>query len=98
MGDNYIKFANGLLIQWGVSNHGKYATVTSDILLQIPFKDIEYRVQVTPSRNCQSCTGYWIGNAGGNNTKTAKNFQLTAKYNDSRYDKDWEWIAIGRWK
>lgn len=97
VGNNYIKFANGILIQWGSTTHGPYATVTSTVNLPIPYKDNTYRVQATPSRNCQSCTGHWLGDVGGNNKKTTKSFQLTAKYNNSAYDKDWEWITIGCW-
>ena len=98
LGSNYMKFANGLLIQWGASIHGAYANVTSDVNLPIPYMDKTYRIFVTPGRNCLSCTGYWIGSQEGNNTRTEKKFQISATYSNKTYEKDWEWMTVGRWK
>lgn len=98
LGEKYIKFANGLLMQWGSTNHGKYTTVVSNVVLPVPYKDADYLVQVTPGRNCTSLKKFWVGDVNGNSNKTKKGFNVGATYENVSYDKDLYWFTIGRWK
>lgn len=100
IGENYIKFANGILVQWGKTTHAKGTIVTSDVNLPMAYKDREYSVVVTPQRNGSLVEKYWIGDKGGNNTnKTERHFNVTSYSNNAEnYDKDLNWVTIGRWK
>lgn len=100
LGENYIKFANGFLVQWGQTTHAKGTIVTSDVDLPIAYKDVSYSVVVTPQRNGSLVEKYWIGDKGGNNTnKTERHFNVSSYSNNAEnYDKGLNWITIGRWK
>lgn len=101
LGENYIKFANGFLVQWGTTTHGKYATAASDVNLPVPYRDAGYRVSLTPGRNGNLVNTFWVGDASGNNTNRTKNhFNVasTATSSTPTYERDIEWITIGRWK
>lgn len=100
LGENYIKFANGFLLQWGTTTHGKYITVTSDVNLPIAYRDAGYRVSLTPGRNGNMIEKFWVGDSGGNNTNRTKNHFNVSSLADKTpsYERDIEWISIGRWK
>lgn len=99
IGDGYIKFANGFLLQWGTTAHGKVALETSDVNLQIPYKDAGYRVSLTPGRNGNLIDKLWVGDRGGNNNeRTEKHFNVTSESKQTTYDRAIEWVTFGRWK
>lgn len=100
LGENYIKFANGFLIQWGTTTHGKYATATSDVNLPVAYRDAGYRVSLTPGRNGNLIKAFWVGDGGGNNTNRTKNHFHVSSTTDKTptYERDIEWVTIGRWK
>lgn len=100
LGDSYIKFANGFLLQWGTTTHGKYITVTSDVNLPIAYRDAGYRVSLTPGRNGNMIEKFWVGDSGGNNTSRTKNHFNVSSLADKTpsYERDIEWITFGRWK
>lgn len=100
IGENYIKFTNGILIQWGETVHAKGTTVMSDVNLPIAHKDASYSVVVTPQRNGSLVEKYWVGDIGGNNAnKTERHFNVTSYSNNAEnYEKSLNWVTIGRWK
>lgn len=98
---NYIKFANGVLIQWGNVDQAAGGTVTSNVNLYLPYKEnVDYAVIVTPQRNGSIVEKYWVGDQGGNNTnKTNKFFQISSFTNNvTNYGKGFNWVTIGFWK
>lgn len=99
LGEKYIKFENGFLLQWGTTTHGKYATVSSDVNLPVAYRDAGYRVSLTPGRNGNLIKEFWVGEASGNNTnRTPTHFNVSSTSDGPTYERDIEWIAIGRWK
>lgn len=98
---NYIKFANGVLIQWGNVDQAAGGTATSNVNLYLPYKEnVDYAVIVTPQRNGSIVEKYWIGDQGGNNiNKTNKFFQISSLTNNvTNYGKRFNWVTIGFWK
>lgn len=99
IGEKYIKFENGILVQWGNTTQGKGITVESDINLPIPYKDAEYSIVATPQRNGSLIEKFWIGDKGGNNAnKTESHFNISSYCNIDNYEKSLNWITIGSWK
>lgn len=99
IGDSYIKFSNGFLLQWGTTTHGRVSLATSDVNLQIPYRDAGYRVILTPGRNGNLIDKLWVGNSGGNNiNKTPNHFDVSSEAKQTSYDRAIEWVTIGRWK
>lgn len=98
---NYIKFANGVLIQWGNVDQAAGGTATSNVNLYLPYKEnVDYAVIVTPQRNGSIVEKYWVGDKGGNNVnKTNKFFQISSLTNNvTNYGKGFNWVTIGFWK
>lgn len=98
---NYIKFANGVLIQWGNVDQVAGNTATSNVNLYLPYKEnVDYAVIVTPQRNGSIVEKYWVGDQGGNNAnKTNKFFQISSLTNNvTSYGKGFNWVTIGFWK
>lgn len=98
---NYIKFANGVLIQWGNVDQVAGSTATSNVDLYLPYKEnVDYAVIVTPQRNGSVVEKYWVGDQGGNNVnKTNKFFQISSLTNNiTNYGKGFNWVTIGFWK
>ena len=98
---NYIKFANGVLIQWGNVDQAAGGTATSNVNLYLPYKEnVDYAVIVTPQRNGSVVEKYWVGDQGGNNiNKTNKFFQISSLTNNvTNYGKGFNWVTIGFWK
>lgn len=101
---NYIKYSNGVLIQWGnilktISIKNRYGSMYYDddygITLPLNFLDIRYTVTVTPSNKSgavivYSCSNYHIGKFNFNLMSPAQLNSLSEFYFD--------WFAIGRWK
>lgn len=99
LGEKYIKFENGFLLQWGITTHEKYAIVSSDVNLPVAYRDARYRVSLTPGRNGNVIKAFWVGDAAGNNTnRTPTHFNVSSTSDGPTHDRDIEWIAIGRWK
>lgn len=99
IGDNYIKFANGFLLQWGTTTHGKVALATSDVDLPVSYRDAGYRVSLTPGRNGNLIDKLWVGDSGGNNNNRTQNrFNVSSEAKQTSYDRAIEWMTIGRWK
>lgn len=99
LGDSYIKFANGFLLQWGTTAHDKTKLATSDVNLPVPYRDAGYRVSLTPGRNGNLIEKFWVGDSGGNNNnRTPNHFNVSSEAEQTTYDRAIEWITIGRWK
>lgn len=99
LGEKYIKFENGFLLQWGITTHDKYAIVSSDVNLPVAYRDAGYRVSLTPGRNGNVIKAFWVGDAAGNNiNRTPTHFNVSSTSDGPTHDRDIEWIAIGRWK
>lgn len=99
LGDNYIKFSNGFLLQWGTTAHDKVKLATSDVDLPVPYRDAGYRVSLTPGRNGNLIEKFWVGDSGGNNNnRTQNHFNISSEAEQTTYDRAIEWITIGRWK
>ena len=95
---SYMKFNNGLLIQWGTKAG---AIGFSSLYLPISFLDTNYSVQLTGVSSSKdevivySPTVYI--------TKTVSSFQFATRYIASGGEIAWTgwqftWFAIGRWK
>lgn len=95
---SYMKFNNGLLIQWGTKTG---AIGFSSLYLPISFLDTNYSVQLTGVSSSKdevivySPTVYI--------TKTVSSFQFATRYIASGGEIAWTgwqftWFAIGRWK
>ena len=95
--NSYIKFNNGLLIQWGVKAG---AVGFSSLYLPTSFYDTNYIVQLTGvSANTTEIIVY----APTLCTKTISSFQVGTRYIASGGELAWTswdftWFAIGRWK
>lgn len=94
---SYIKFNNGLLIQWGVKAGG---VGFSSLYLPTSFYDTNYSIQLTGvSANTTEIIVY----APTLCTKTISSFQVGTRYIASGGEIAWTgwqftWFAIGRWK
>lgn len=99
LGDSYIKFANGFLLQWGITTHDKVKLATSSVNLQVPYRDAGYRVSLTPGRNGNLIEKLWVGDSGGNNNqRTPNHFNVSSQAEQVSYDRAIEWATFGRWK
>lgn len=98
IGTNYIKYANGLLIQWGSATHGAYMTVRKDVTLPLAYKDTSYEVLISPARNCNVVKNYWVADEAGNTRKTTKGFSFSSQLesNSSVHERDFYWTTIGK--
>ena len=95
--NSYIKFNNGLLIQWGVKAG---AVGFSSLYLPTSFYDTNYIVQLTGvSANTTEIIVY----APTIYTKTVSSFKVGTRYIASGGEIAWTgwqftWFAIGKWK
>lgn len=98
-GDGYIKFPNGTLIQWGIAHFASGKTSDTMIIdLPVAFANNTYSVSLAKSSNGHTCTNLVEAGGVGNSEKTADSFEVTGYFNTTRYDKSFNWQAIGRWK
>lgn len=94
---SYMKFNNGLMIQWGTKAG---AVGFSSLYLPISFFDANYSVQLTGvSANTTEVIVY----APTIYSKTKSSFQVGTRYIASGGEVAWTgwqftWFAIGRWK
>lgn len=85
-GNGYIRFSNGLIIQWGyIGISGDPQTVTTS--LPTAFSNTNYRVCVTAT----GMNDWWNEWGLGTLSKSTTNFSVYAKTKN----KPLEWIAIG---
>nr|DAO90728.1 MAG TPA: collagen alpha 1(VIII) chain protein [Caudoviricetes sp.] len=99
LGENYIKFENGFLLQWGTTAHDKVKLATSSVNLQVPYRDAGYRVSLTPGRNGNLIEKLWVGDSSGNNNqRTPNHFNVSSQAEQVSYDRAIEWATFGRWK
>lgn len=94
--NGYLKFVDGTLIQWG-SDVTSNTNAVKVINLQIPFINNSYFVTYQFTRNANTVTKSWIGDAGGNEARTEDNFGIYIQ-RSSGTSMDISWAAIGRWK
>lgn len=98
LGEDYIKYENGLLIQWGVTSHGNAITAGSKVTLPVPYKNINYKVILSPTRNGSIVTKFWVGDIGGNTNRTINTFEVYSSAEHGTYTRNFEWFTIGKWK
>lgn len=98
LGEDYIKYENGLLIQWGVTSHGNAITAGSKVTLPVPYKNINYKVILSPTRNGSIVTKFWAGDIGGNTNRTINTFEVYSSAEHGTYIRNFEWFTIGKWK
>ena len=93
-----IKFRDGMMIQWGsgsTSNSNAYRNVS----LYESFVDTSYSISIEFARNGNTVDEYWIGDAGGNDTRRVDGFDLYLRRSTgTQYSVSFLYIAIGRWK
>ena len=99
-GNNYIKFPNGLLIQYGINS---FTSLTNGILSTTitfgqSFVNTDFIVITTASRNGTAYITSVIGdcNASANITHTKTTAVISAK--GTNVNCGFNWLAIGRWK
>lgn len=95
--NGYVKYSNGLLMQWGTR-----AGATGAISLYFPtsFYDTNYNVYLTAGLNVTSEPFVYAPTLC---TKTISSFQVGTRYIASGGEIAWTgwqftWFAIGRWK
>ncbi len=98
LGEDYIKYENGLLIQWGVTSHGNAITAGSKVTLPVPYKNINYKVILSPTRNGSIVTKFWVGDIAGNTNRTINTFEVYSFAEHGEYTRNFEWFTIGKWK
>ena len=97
--DNYIKYTNGLLIQWGSTTHGAHSSAESKITLPVKYIDTAYRVLLTGTRNCHKLKCLSATDSAGNTSKTTNTFYIYSVYDGTPYyEHDIYWVTIGQWK
>ena len=95
--NGYLKFVDGTLIQWG-SDTTSNTNAVKVINLQIPFINNSYFVTYQFTRNANTVTKSWIGDAGGNEARTEDNFGIYLQRPSGTSTVAISWAAIGRWK
>ena len=95
--NGYLKFVDGTLIQWG-SDTTSNTNAVKVINLQIPFINNSYFVTYQFTRNANTVTRSWIGDAGGNEARTEDNFGIYLQRSSGTSTVAISWAAIGRWK
>lgn len=95
--NGYLKFVDGTLIQWGSDKTGNTNAIKV-INLQIPFINNSYFVTYQFTRNANTVTRSWIGDAGGNEARTEDNFGIYLQRSSGTSMVYISWAAIGRWK
>lgn len=97
---SYIKFNNGVLIQWGVVTYVATTNTaqTQTISFPLSYTDITYRLTLTLSRNGTVATGIYECNAGGNVERQVWGTVTRINKTSANYSVDANWIAIGMWK
>ena len=95
--NGYLKFVDGTLIQWG-SDMTSNTNAVKVINLQIPFINNSYFVTYQFTRNANTVTRSWIGDAGGNEARTEDNFGIYLQRSSGTSMVYISWAAIGRWK
>lgn len=95
--NGYLKFVDGTLIQWG-SDMTSNTNAVKVINLQIPFINNSYFVTYQFTRNANTVTRSWIGDAGGNEARTEDNFGIYIQRSSGTSMVYISWAAIGRWK
>ena len=95
--NGYLKFVDGTLIQWG-SDTTSNTNAVKVINLQIPFINNSYFVTYQFTRNANTVTRSWIGDAGGSEARTEDNFGIYLQRPSGTSSADISWAAIGRWK
>lgn len=95
--NGYLKFVDGTLIQWG-SDKTTNTNAVKVINLQIPFINNSYFVTYQFTRNANTVTRSWIGDAGGNEARTEDNFGIYLQRSSGTSLVYISWAAIGRWK
>ncbi len=95
--NGYLKFVDGTLIQWG-SDTTSNTNAVKVINLQIPFINNSYFVTYQFTRNANTVTRSWIGDAGGNEARTEDNFGIYLQRSSGTSMVYISWAAIGRWK
>ena len=96
-GENYIKFANGTLIQWGVANSGSSDGGAVSINFAVPFIDALYRITTTPEY-ASSSYPVFLTSAQRVNTERAVIYFRQAYTAAVITGVNANWVAIGRWK
>lgn len=96
--DNYIKFPDGTVIQWGnvqsPANSQGYNTVT----FPVPFKDTSYRMQATPRYGTSSYPTFDVSTQVVNESRAYVYFRQTTNVGSVITGVNADWMAIGRWK
>ena len=90
-------FTDGTMIQWG-SDTTSNTNAVKIINLQIPFIDNNYFVTYQFTRNANTVTRSWIGDAGGNESRTEDNFGIYLQRSSGTSTVTISWFAIGKWK
>lgn len=96
--DNYIKFEDGTVIQWGnvqsPANSQGYNTVT----FPVPFKDTSYRMQATPRYASSSYPTFDVSTQVINESRACVYFRQTGNVGAVITGVNADWMAIGKWK
>ena len=96
----YLKYTNGLLIQFGVVTYTATTntTQTQTVSFPISFIDTGYRMFLTLTRNGTVATGIYECDAGGNVERQTWGCVTRINKTAGNYSVDANWICFGLWK
>ena len=96
-GDNYIKFKDGTVIQWGRANSGTSSGGAVTINFPVPFIDASYRITATPEY-ASSSYPVFLTSAQRVNKERAVIYFRQAYTAAVITGVNANWVAVGRWK
>ena len=96
-GDNYIKFKDGTVIQWGRANSGASSGGAVTINFPVPFIDASYRITATPEY-ASSSYPVFLTSAQRVNKERAVIYFRQAYTAAVITGVNANWVAVGRWK
>lgn len=96
----YLKYNNGILIQFGVVVYEATAQTvqTQTISFPISFVDTNYKMFLTPTRNTNLVTKIGECNSSGNVERQVWGCVTYVGKSTSNYSITANWMCIGKWK
>lgn len=101
-GPSYIRFKEGTQIEWGnviLPANTSTNLRTAEVTIAKSFKDTEYKVICSGSRNANTLIKYYEADTAGNTKRTNSTFQISGITDSTNnYTITMQYIAIGKWK
>lgn len=96
--NGYVKFQNGLMLQWGYV--GGSATASYRVTMPMSFYNTTYNVFATVNKPSSDNSTYSASPLA--TSKTVSAFYINRNYasggSTGLSQESWQWFAVGRWK